>query len=90
MNLSDGVFQGGRFQLTHAGHDEVETEIANTGPGDAILFRIHGDLRHRVSAVEGPVPRVAFAGWFQSTPDFLSVLKGDAADMRPAEGVAVQ
>jgi len=89
VNLSDGVFDGGRFQLTHVGHDEPEIEIANTGPGDAILFRIREDLRHRVSAVEGKVPRVAFAGWFQSAPDFLDVLKGDLGGTSPEE-VAVQ
>jgi len=75
VNLTEHVFEGGRFELRHARATEPEWSVTNTGGGDAILFRIAGDLQHRVTDVEGDVPRIAFAGWFQSQPDFLAVLK---------------
>lgn len=78
VNLSEGEFQGGAFELRRADAESAEWSIANTGPGDAILFRIDHNLRHRVTAVVGRVPRVAYAGWFQEGPGLLSLLK-DAA-----------
>jgi hypothetical protein len=39
-------------------------ELPNTEPGDAIFFRIAPALQHVVSAVEGMVPKTAYAGWF--------------------------
>ena len=76
VNLSEGEFKGGLFQLTHWNREEPEVAVANTGPGDAILFRVHDDLIHRVTPIEGDIPRTAYAGWFQGSPDFMAVLKG--------------
>lgn len=78
VNLTEHEFAGGRFELRHAGATEPEWSFTNAGGGDAILFRIADGIQHRVTDVEGDVPRIAFAGWFQSQPDFLSVLKGGA------------
>ncbi|HXD16475.1 MAG TPA: 2OG-Fe(II) oxygenase [Vicinamibacterales bacterium] len=78
VNLSEQAFEGGRFELRKRGSDTLLWAVANTGPGDAILFRIADDLEHRVTAVEGHAPKTALAGWFQSHPDFLSVLKSGA------------
>jgi hypothetical protein len=75
INLTEDEFQGGAFELRRAAVDAAEWSIANTGPGDAILFRIDDNLRHRVTAVEGTVPRIAYAGWFQGGPGLLSLLK---------------
>ena len=75
VNLTEGEFQGGAFELRRVDAESAEWSIANTGPGDAILFRIDDNLRHRVTAVVGPVPRIAYAGWFQGGPGLLSVLK---------------
>jgi hypothetical protein len=75
VNLTEGAFEGGRFELRQTGSDSAAWAVVNTGRGDAILFRIADGLQHRVTAVEGDVPRVAFAGWFQSGPDLLSLLK---------------
>jgi len=75
VNLTEREFEGGRFELRQTDSDRVEWAVANTGPGDAVLFRIADGLQHRVTAVEGHVARVAFAGWFQSGPDLLSLLK---------------
>jgi 2-oxoglutarate-Fe(II)-dependent oxygenase superfamily protein len=83
VNLSECEFQGGIFQLRRGAFDVVHWSIANTGPGDAILFRVRDDLFHRVTAVTGPVPRIVYAGWFQGGPDLLTILKrvgGSAKD----------
>jgi hypothetical protein len=78
INLSEGAFEGGVFELRRAAADSAEWCAANTGPGDAILFRISDDLRHRVTPVAGAVPRVAYAGWFQGGTDLLTFLKTHA------------
>ncbi|HYS25240.1 MAG TPA: 2OG-Fe(II) oxygenase [Vicinamibacterales bacterium] len=78
VNLTEHVFEGGRFELRHAGATNPEWSFTNAAGGDAILFRIAADLQHRVTDVEGDVPRIAFAGWFQSAPDFHAVLKQGA------------
>ena len=78
VNLTEGEFGGGRFELRHRGSETAHWDVANVGAGDAVLFRIADTLQHRVTEVEGDVPRVAFAGWFQSRPDFLAVLKKGA------------
>ena len=41
-------------------------ELPNTGPGDAIFFRISDKLQHIVTQVESEAPKTAFAGWFGS------------------------
>jgi hypothetical protein len=79
VNLSNGEFRGGQFELRSTETDAAAWQVANTGPGDAILFRIDENLRHRVTTVEGSVPRVAYAGWFQSAPDLLALLKDRAS-----------
>ena len=66
INLSQRPFAGGLFQLRERATGNFLREIANTGSGDAILFRISDQLQHRVSKVEGEVPKFAFAGWFCS------------------------
>ena len=75
INLTEGQFEGGVFELRHADAEATHWSIANTGSADAILFRIGDDLLHRVTPVIGPVPRVAYAGWFQGRGDLLSLLK---------------
>jgi len=81
VNLSAKIFAGGAFQLRDSGSKEILYEIANTGPGDAILFRIADGLEHQITAMEGTVPKTAFAGWFKSEPEFLSLLtSGSSAE----------
>ena len=74
VNLSTDIYQGGTFHLRKVGSTAPLCEIANTGAGDAILFRIAKDLEHQVTAVEGTTPKTAFAGWFRSQPEFLSLI----------------
>ena len=74
VNLGAQRYNGGLFQLRECRSPEILCEVANTGPGDAILFRIANQLVHQVTAVEGTIPKTAFAGWFRSEPEFRSLL----------------
>jgi hypothetical protein len=68
LNLSPGTFEGGVLELRRRGSDRLLHRVANTGAGDAILFRIDDALEHRVTDVKGTVPKIAWAGWFQREP----------------------
>lgn len=80
VNLSPKGYCGGLFQLRQSGSGRLDYEAANTGFGDAILFRIDPRLEHHITPVEGTVPKTAFAGWFKAGPSLLSLLKSIAAD----------
>src|SRR5262245_22953931 len=75
INLTRGLFSGGVLQLREKASQRILHEYANTGLGDAVLFRIAPEFEHKVSEILGDVPRTAFAGWFMSEPDFLTSLK---------------
>jgi hypothetical protein len=77
VNLGAPSYAGGIFRLREASSKKILCEAVNTGPGDAIVFRIARHLEHCVTAVEGTVPKTAFAGWFKSEPEFLSLLSRD-------------
>jgi hypothetical protein len=66
LNLSPRGYQGGIFQMRERSSRRMLAEIANTGLGDAILFRVSRDFEHRVGAVQTGEPKVAFAGWFST------------------------
>lgn len=65
LNLTAGVFDGGELHLRDRATRQMHVRIANTRPGDAILFRIDDRLEHIVTSVTGTIPRIAWAGWFQ-------------------------
>ena len=69
INVSAEVYSGGSFQLRRCGAEQILCQMPNTGSGDSILFRIDKSLEHRMTDVEGTVPKTAFAGWFQSRPE---------------------
>lgn len=75
INLSPTIFQGGVFQIRDKNSKKIYYEAANTGPGDALLFRISPHLQHQVTTVHATAIRYAFAGWFQSKPSYLTMLK---------------
>lgn len=75
INLSKEVYAGGVLQIRDRESGEILNEVANTGFGDAIVFKLCPRLEHRVTDVKGTIPKTAFAGWFQSQPDFRSMLK---------------
>lgn len=77
LNISDGVYEGGLFEIRDRATARVLNSIANTGLGDAILFRISPALEHRVTAVDGRQPKTAFAGWFSTAPDYFEALRAN-------------
>lgn len=79
VNLGAEPFEGGVFEIRRAGSSEVLFDIANVGPGDAILFAIGDDLEHRVTPMRGQVAKTAFAGWFGSTGDYRDVVHHETA-----------
>ena len=66
VNLSAEPYEGGVFEIREEGAAPPLTRIANTDPGDAIVFAIEDGLEHRVTPVKGCVAKTAFAGWFGS------------------------
>jgi len=72
INLSTEVFRGGLLQIRELESGRLVHEVANTGFGDATLFRIGSHLEHRVTPVEGAAARTVFAGWFLPEPDYRS------------------
>ena len=66
INLSAKAYRGGLLQIRERSSGRIVEEIANTGPGDAILFRVSPALEHRNTEIVGAVPKTAFSGWFQS------------------------
>jgi hypothetical protein len=70
LNLSRRPYQGGDLEIRPAHATEATDVVPNHQFGDAVMFRISRDLRHRVNAVVGDAPRTVYAGWFRSTPDF--------------------
>jgi hypothetical protein len=84
INLSTEPYDGGILQFREPGSENILSEVANTGAGDVVLFRIAKGLEHRVTALRGTVSRTAYAGWFLREPRFADVLKerirGSAAD----------
>jgi hypothetical protein len=79
VNLGAEPFEGGVFEIRRAGSSAVLFDIANVGPGDAILFAISDDLEHRVTPMRGEVAKTAFAGWFGSTIDYRDVIHHERA-----------
>jgi hypothetical protein len=64
LNLTATAFAGGALRLRDRATRTVRADVANTGQGDAIVFRLDPALEHMVSPVTGEVPKVAWAGWF--------------------------
>jgi 2OG-Fe(II) oxygenase superfamily len=70
VNLSMDRYEGGVTEFRHAHEEHPFHRIANTGFGDAIIFRIDPSLRHQVTEVTGTVAKTAYAGWFRTSPDY--------------------
>ena len=74
VNLGD-PYEGGALQIRERPSNRIVHEVANTGPGDAILFALGDDLEHRVEPVSGGATKMALAGWFQRRPAALEALR---------------
>jgi hypothetical protein len=70
VNLSTDIYNGGVLQMRQRESRQILDEVANTGFGDAIIFRVARHLEHRVSNVEGEAAKTAFAGWFFAQPEY--------------------
>ena len=79
VNLSEEPYRGGALVLREQGRPDTEQVLENTGPGDAILFRIDPALEHNITDVLPGPPKTAWAGWFCARPSFRDVLTGRAA-----------
>lgn len=87
MSINLGLpFEGGVLQIARTDADELLAEVANTGPGDAVLFRIAPWLRHRVGSVTGDFSRTAYAGWFRSAPSYRDLWAARRAGTSPTAG----
>ena len=84
INLSPRPYRGGVLQIREKRSTEMLREVANVGLGDGILFRIAPDLTHRVTDVEGEVPKTAYAGWFRSRPTYRELVRERVARVRPS------
>ena len=82
INLTHKPYSGGTVQFRDRESEQMLNEIHNTGLGDAVIFRLAPFLQHRVTPVEGSVPRTAFAGWFESEPDFRSWLEEEQSSIK--------
>jgi hypothetical protein len=69
INLSASSYSGGVLEIRDRRSGETLHRVADTGPGEAILFRIAANLEHRVTPVEGAFPKTACVGFFKSAPD---------------------
>jgi 2OG-Fe(II) oxygenase superfamily len=84
INLSTHEYRGGVLQLRRSGSEEMLAQMANTGFGDALIFRISRELEHRVSDVEGDEPKTAFAGWYRhDRPGFFELIKDAQKEIEP-------
>lgn len=79
IHLGREPYEGGVLQLRTAGSHEPVGEVANTGHGDAVLFRISDALEHQVTPVTGVAPRTVMAGWFRRKPSFLALVARETA-----------
>lgn len=70
INLSEKPYEGGSLQLRDAKTKKVYCDIQNIGPGDALIFDISKKLEHKITAVTGQHPKIAFAGWYCPKPHY--------------------
>lgn len=64
VNLSEAPYEGGRFELRHAGTKEMLTEHLHDAPGALLIFEVARELEHRVLPVTSGGPRRVYTGWF--------------------------
>ena len=80
INLGARPYLGGVFKIRRRGSRMPLRILPNTGPGDAILFRIAPSLLHCVTAVEDTEPKNSYAGWFKSRgSDFVATVRERAS-----------
>ena len=73
INLGRHPYAGGVLQIRERATGEIIAEVANRTAGDGVIFPITEALQHRVTQVEGSVPRLVLVGWFRAQPDFRTL-----------------
>lgn len=69
INLSDRPFDGGRFDLRHAGTEAPIVSHRHDRAGAIMVFAVRKGLEHRVTQVTAGGPRRVYAGWFLTEPE---------------------
>ena len=82
INFGKEPYEGGLLQIQQNGSTDPAIDVPNLHFGNAILFQLSTDLKHRVTDVTGKHSKTAFAGWFKSSPDLWSSLS-DLARLNP-------
>jgi hypothetical protein len=83
INLTPSPFAGGQLELRERRTGTPVAFIANTGAGDAVVFRLGPIIEHRVLPVTGDTPRYAYAGWFEAGPSLKERLDAQWHSRRP-------
>ncbi len=78
VHLGPGSYEGGILHLRDAESERVIGSVANTTPGDAVIFALAPFLQHRVDAVTSGV-KTALAGWFGDGRTYADVVRSAAA-----------
>ncbi|MFI5179166.1 MAG: 2OG-Fe(II) oxygenase [Vicinamibacterales bacterium] len=79
LNLSRAGYAGGVLEIRTVDPPAIVHQVANTGFGDAVLFRIDPRLEHRLTPIEPGPAKLAWAGWFRREPAFLDLVHGRRA-----------
>jgi predicted 2-oxoglutarate/Fe(II)-dependent dioxygenase YbiX len=78
VNLGPGSYDGGLLEFRDRASETILDRVSNTGPGDALLFRIDASLQHRATPVTAGF-KTAFAGWYYGDQSYPARLH-DLAD----------
>jgi len=78
VNLGPGTYEGGLLEFRDRQSEDVLDRVANTTPGDALIFRIDPALQHRATPVTGGI-KTAFAGWYCGDQPYIDRLQSMAA-----------
>lgn len=68
VNLSPKPVRGGLLQLRLKPRRRPLGEVAYTRAGDAVLFRLRGDIEHRSTELGGTREKTIYSGWFHRRP----------------------
>lgn len=82
INLTRKSYSGGTVQFRERESEKIINEVHNNRLGDAMIFRLAPFLQHRVTPIKGSIPRTAFAGWFESAPDYRSWLESEQSSIK--------
>jgi hypothetical protein len=82
VNLGPAAYEGGLLELRERASETMLDRVANSEPGDAVLFRIDAALQHRIAPLTGGI-KTAFAGWYCGGEAYLARLLNRASQGSP-------